>query len=235
MIPTDNVLKHTFRASGRNQSQVQRIKRTAKMQWTTVAALLSLTSLVLVASAAPRNTPNNFTWGELALLPEYCRDTQGTVWGGPGGEQSPAAPKWLALMGDDFWHMHHYCYGLRDMLQADRAISDQAKRHLYGDAVNQYRYVITNARESMVLMPEVYYRLGEALIKQGDTASANEALEAARRLKPDYWPAYLLWVDQLIAARQITKAKELTARGLTFAPDSKLLQQRMRELDRLSK
>ncbi|MDQ2780222.1 MAG: hypothetical protein M3Y32_11780, partial [Pseudomonadota bacterium] len=47
-----------------------------------VAALIGLGTLACgPASAQARNEPNGFTWGELALLPPFCKDTQGTVYG----------------------------------------------------------------------------------------------------------------------------------------------------------
>src|SRR5579864_6167854 len=43
---------------------------------------------------------------EWRLLPIYCPDTQGFKY---GAHQGPNAEKWVAMMGETFWALHHYC------------------------------------------------------------------------------------------------------------------------------
>lgn len=197
---------------------------------------------VVVASCLPEEAaaqisplqgqPNGFTWGELALLPEYCRDTQGTVYSlhGSGGD-SPRAAEWVALMGEDFWHMHHYCYGLREILRSGQAgkTPQQIRAHRER-ALNEYAYILRNARQSMVLMPEVYLRTGEAQLLLGNVAAAQEAFAVSRRLRPDYWPAYTKWIEVLLQAKQRELALQLAQEGVAAAPNSPELKQVLRDL-----
>ena len=203
--------------------------------------LFACKAVVLVAFAGiagqsvaqvPRQQPVGFTWGELALLPEYCKDTNGTVYGGPGGDQSPRAKHWVALMGEDFWHMHHYCYGLKNMMQAGMGVTSPAQsRALIGRAINEYGYIVKNARMTMPLMPEVFLKMGEAHLRLGNLVGAKDAFEASRQAKPDYWPAYTAWIDELLKLKQTSEAKSLAMKGLAHAPTSTELLARLRRID----
>jgi len=200
-------------------------------------ALLMATALLAVAHSAwaqePRREPGGFTWGELSLLPEYCRDVQGVLYNVRGeGKDSPRAPYWVSLMGDSFWHMHHYCYGLRNMLRASApGLAPRAKRALIERTVGEYEYVIRYSPPTMRLIPEVYLRLAEVHLQLGNLVGAKDAFERSRDLKPDYWPAYVGWVDELIKLKQFDQAKALTVEGLRQAPDTPQLLQRLARLD----
>jgi tetratricopeptide (TPR) repeat protein len=171
------------------------------------------------------NQPNFFTWGELALLPEYCRDTQGVLYQVHGnGQDSPRAPYWLSLMGTDFWHMHHYCYALAYMMRAEAAgVTPQQKKYLYLRAISDYNYVIKNALPSMALMPEVMYKVGELQLLMENPGAASDAFERARQLRPDYWPAYTRWADVLAGLKRHNDALALVREGLRHSPDAKEL------------
>jgi tetratricopeptide (TPR) repeat protein len=191
------------------------------------------------AAQFPRKEPIGFTWGQLAVLPEYCKDTQGTVWDtrGNGGPESPNLPKWLSLMGEDFFHVHHYCYGLRNLLQA-QAVGDgtPAGRQLLGKAIGEFTYMIKACQATMPLMPEIYLKRGETFLRLGDVLEAKSAFERSRELKPDYWPAYTRWADSLVGFKQFEAAKKLLLEGLNHSPDEPELRKRLAALEaRVSK
>lgn len=177
--------------------------------------------------------PNGFTWGELAILPEYCKDTQGTVY--PKGS-APRTHEWVALMGEDFWHMHHYCYGMRELLRSGLAGRTPQQRQAHVErAVNEYGYIVRNASPSMILMPEVHLKIGEAQLLLGNIPAAQESFAVARKLKPDYWPAYTKWIEVLIGVKQYDAAIALAREGLTNAPDSIQLQKALTGLEQAVK
>jgi tetratricopeptide (TPR) repeat protein len=210
----------------------------------TLCALSKPAAMVLLAVAAAgwqpvsaqavRSEPAGFTWGELALLPEYCKDTQGTVYGGPaGGTPSPRSPQWLALMGEDFWHMHHYCYGLRNLIRVEGPnLSPMQRKALLERAVLEFMYIVNNCKSTMVLMPEVFYRIGDVQLRLGKVGEALGSLEQARRLKPDYWPAYTRWIDVLLESRQFEAAAALAQEGLGHMPDQPELTKRLQAAQR---
>jgi tetratricopeptide (TPR) repeat protein len=191
--------------------------------------LLSACAFVLAAAAGAVHAqdklpaePNGFTWGELSLLPDYCKDTQGTIYQVQGnGQDSPRAPYWVGLMGPDFWHMHHYCYGQVAMLRAGQPqMTPVDKKRQYTRAVNEYGYVIRNASPTTALMPEVFYKLGEAHLALENVGAAQSAFARSRDLRPEYWPAYTRWADVLIGIKQRDQALALVREGLRHAPEA---------------
>jgi tetratricopeptide (TPR) repeat protein len=172
----------------------------------------------------PRAIPNGVTWGELALLPAFCADAQGILYGDQYGNPSPRAAHWVALMGQSFWAIHHYCYALAAVRRADEAgIPDRQRRFIYGRAIQDYLYALNNSAPDMVLAPEILVHLGDAYLKVGQVSDADAAFAKARRIKPDYWPAYSRWVDVMIKLKLNKGAYALARQGLAHAPDSEIL------------
>lgn len=212
-------------------------RRAGSRKWPIGLVTISLCLQVGAATAAqfPLAEPNGFTWGELSVLPEYCKDTQGTVWDkrGNGGPESPNLPRWVGLMGEDFFHLHHYCYGLRDFRNAELAGEGSPRgQRLLLEGLNQLSYVIRNCQPTMILMPEVFLKQGDALLKLGRVIEAKESYERSRALKPDYWPAYTKWADVLVGLKQFDTARQLLKEGLNFSPDQPELTQRIASLDK---
>jgi tetratricopeptide (TPR) repeat protein len=82
----------------------------------------------------------------------------------------------------------------------------------------------------MPLMPEVYLRVGDLYLRKGDRPKASDAFAAARRLKPDYWPAYTRWADELVSLRLFDAAEALIDEGLLHEPNEPQLLERQRKL-----
>lgn len=172
------------------------------------------------------------TSGELTLLPEWCIDSQEGPYGGPeGGEglnRSPRARQWVSLMGNDFWHMHHYCRGLRDVLRLKSAgLSKPDRQFLTGRAIGEFTYIINNCKNTMPLLPEVYLKKGEVHMMRQELSAASDAFEMSRKLKPDYWPAYDRWIAVLLEIKQFDKARALAQEGLGYAPNQPNLTARL--------
>lgn len=98
------------------------------------------------------------------------------------------------------------------------------------DAISDYQFVIKNSPRDFALAPEILLRIGEAHLLLGQSSQANESLQLARQIKPDYWPAYTRWIDVLIKTNQKPAAKELALIGLQHAPRSQALIDRYRQL-----
>lgn len=176
--------------------------------------------------------PDNVSAGELELVPPYCIDTEGFIYGPENSPtQSPRAPVWVAQMGRSFWAMHHYCWGLVNLnrLRSGRADTNNKQGFAKG-IVNEYLYVIRNARPDFVLLPEIWVRVGEASLLAGEIGPAMDAYERARRLKPDYWPAYTQWAEFLLRYNKKAEAKALVQTGLQHAPDAVALTELYRRL-----
>jgi tetratricopeptide (TPR) repeat protein len=188
-------------------------------------------AVLAVASTLSHASPANITDGELALLPAYCQDVQAIRWGNASYNPSPRAAHWVSLMGEPFWALHHYCWGLIHVRRSQAAgLAPVMRTGMLTSAVNDYFYVIKNAPRSFVLAPEIYLRIAEARMMLGDSSGADDAYRISRELKPDYWPAYTQWIDALLKFNRKAEALALAAEGLQFAPGSKELADRYRKL-----
>jgi hypothetical protein len=204
-------------------------------------------ALVLVMSAQLATLPAQagsdagrppYTQTDWALLPEWCIQTQDgesgdSGWTSRSGSRNPMprSERLAALFGEDFFHMHHFCRGLyaeRRQLRAD--LSDRERRAAIVTAIDEYRYLIRNCAETMPLMPEVYFRLGEMHLRIEERPQASEAFASARRIKPDYWPAYTRWADELISLRLLHQAEALVDQGLSYSPAQTQLIERKQRL-----
>ncbi len=166
---------------------------------------------------------NSFTPGELAVLPPYCAN----IMGFPGYE-GPPGDRWRELLGSDFQHFHHYCRGLRDVYFARVAVVPAAQRRfLWERSISEYEYMINNSSPTMALMPEIYFKKGESYLELGRLSDAQLAFESARKLKPDYWPAYTRWIDELLKLKQFATAREVAEVGLRQLPDHPELRVRL--------
>ena len=176
---------------------------------------------------------SGYTPGQWAVLPAWCRDTQdspeawrlGVTW-----DRNPNARQWIAIMGSDFQHMHHYCRGLRYelMLNTIADLNPRERIALNERITEEMDYIINNCQRSMPLMPEAWLKKGDAHLRMDQLAVAQSAFEAARTIKPDYWPAYTRWADVLIGLKQSDRARALLERGLAHAPGQPQLLERLR-------
>jgi tetratricopeptide (TPR) repeat protein len=192
------------------------------MRFLSRLAFYSLTLLwsFWVAPPAMAQRPVNVTAGELALLPEYCPDTQGFKYGDAYANTSPRAAYWVGLMGLTFWHHHHYCWALVKKHRAMQAgLTDQQRKGLLGNAVSDLEYVVRHATPNFPLLPEVHYRMGEYELLLDNPAAAKEAFEAAIQIKPTYWPAYVMWAEALDRLKLRREALLYLERGLRHTPN----------------
>lgn len=181
-------------------------------------------AMLFCEAASADFKPQNVTAGEMALLPEYCPDTQGFQYGDQHYNTSPRAAYWVGLMGKSFWAHHHYCWALIYINRAKAAgLRPQEREALYRWAINDYRYVVQHSTPDFVLLPEVWTRMGEAYVLLGANGSALEAFGAARRIKPDYWPPYVRWAEVLARLGKRTEALAHLEEGLERMPTERAL------------
>ena len=123
-------------------------------------------------------------------------------------------------MGDTFWAIHHYCWALVNANRAKRAgISAQQRQGLYQAALNDCFYVLEHAKESFVLLPEIYLRMGQFAIGAGDLVRAMEYFGKSREAKADYWPAYQELAKVNLSIGRHAAAMGVLKEGLVAVPD----------------
>jgi hypothetical protein len=197
-------------------------------------AALAATSSVLAQPAwvDPGRPPGTFTPGELALLPDFCKDVQG-VYYGDSTNPSPRAGYWLGVIGPDLWHMHHYCRALVMERRASQpGMNPTAKSVALLRAQADYEYILGVGSRKDPLMPEIMLRFGDLLVQMNNLPEADRQWQRARELKPDYWPAYTRWIDVLIGLKLFERAAALTAEGLQQVPNNRELLDRTASLER---
>ena len=204
---------------------------------------LSVVALFIAFSTTPGHAQNYqfenglrggpITAAEWRTLPEYCLDTQGFKYGRGG---SPNSAKWVALLGDTFWDLHHYCLSIVDFNRAQRAGYARIDRDWFvGDALAGFEYVIERMPEHYVLEPEIYTYVGRTYLLTNATEKAAAAFARAQKAKPDYWPAYSWWAAYLSTHGEKAKARAIVDAGLAQDPGSRTLQSMKRELSVTSK
>lgn len=167
---------------------------------------------------------------ELFSLPEYCRYTWGNAIQ-PGDDGEGKRKYWRQRLGPELAHMHHYCYGLKHIDRARRSpLKERAK--WYSASIPEIDYVIRAVSEDYVLMPEFLTRKGEALVYIKKFREADQTLQRAIELKPDYWPAYAQLAEGLIARKNLDAAREVLKQGVSRAQEPRTLQKMLDELDK---
>lgn len=168
--------------------------------------------------------PENVTAGEMARLPDYCEDVQGFRYGDAYHNTSPRAPHWVAVMGQTFWALHHYCWALIYIHRNQQAhLNQQQRADLMRRAIADIRYVIGHAKPDFILLPELYLRIGECQVNLKDYSAAEAAFRESRQVKPDYWPPYVRWADVLVLLGKRQEARELLEQALRLMPAERAL------------
>lgn len=190
-----------------------------------IKALLAFAILCLCATAQA-GKPRDITASEMAILPRYCVDTMGFKYGDAYHNTSPNAPRWVAMMGPGFWHMHHHCWALIRINRANKASTTPAQRKAHREAaLGDFWYVVNNVDADFVLLPEILTWIGRTELVLQRPEKASVAFSKAREIKPDYWPAYSHWAEYLHARGQKKDALEAARAGLQHAPHAKPLRE----------
>lgn len=183
------------------------------------------------ATAADDRIPS---LSEMRILPPYCPHTQ-IISSSYGRQQAPGqydaqTKPYVDLYGDDFWHLHHYCFGL---VQANRAYKAQGARERAGHwyrAVGEIDYVIRSASSGFILLPELRTQKATGLFKLNRNAEAVLELQKAIQQDPDYARAYAVLSDYYRDARNKSTALKTLEDGLTHSPEDRGLLRRYANL-----
>ena len=194
--------------------------------------LFAAGAALLVCWPAHGGKPRNWTEAEVQAAAPFCIDTMGFKYGDAyGASKSPRADYWVALMGQGFWDMHHYCWARMQVARSMRSGLTQQQRHaLRVEALTDYDYVTRRAKPDFPMLAEVYMRAGEAHTLLGNRREAFTSFARAAEAKPDFWPIFLHWGRALKDAGDLPKAREVVLRGLRLAPQSTALRELAKDL-----
>lgn len=194
-----------------------------------LAACFALTAPL--ATAADRRVP---TLTEMRALPPYCPDTQ-IISSSYGRQQAPGqfdahTKPFVDLYGDDFWHLHHYCFGLTQANRAYRASGKGERDARWRESVGEIDYVIRSASPGFILLPELRTQKANGLFKLNRVAEAVLELQKAIAQEPGYARAYALLSDHYRDARNKSMALKTLEDGLTHVPEDRGLLRRYANL-----
>ncbi len=168
----------------------------------------------------------------IALLPRYCIYTQVYRDRVPEGNNKAEIDRWYSVMGGAFHHMHHYCWGLdRTNAATFSGQTPQSRRSLLTSAIAEFDYVIEQVGPNFVLLPEIFTKKGENLIRVGRGPLAVPILMRAIELKPDYWPASAALSDYYTEIGNSKMAREVLEKALSYSPNARALQERWARLN----
>jgi tetratricopeptide (TPR) repeat protein len=222
--PTFVVLRYAVCLNGQHWKNME----LTHLKANTLRRIINCTLLLSMLMASIANSiakPDNITQDEMSLTSPFCVDTE--AFSGIHQCTTGRTPKshyWERVMGKGFCALHHYCWAQIILMRANRHnVSAEVRKRQYGYVINEYYYVIKNSPGDFILLPEIYTRLGQAELHLNNPDKANTAFAKARELKPNYWPAYVHWVNFLIQVGKRADAKALAKIGLENSPDAKVL------------
>ena len=121
-----------------------------------VTAIIGALSVVYAAPIRAQVTHTPF---ELAMLPDYCKARL--------GNDEQARKAWLQKMGQNWYHLHHYCSGLTSMRRAKSTADPKKRREDYEFAVKEFNYVLKNWTPDFYLVKDAKAQRAEASIMLG--------------------------------------------------------------------
>jgi tetratricopeptide (TPR) repeat protein len=186
------------------------------------------------ADVAVEKDPRIPTPGELTLLPPYCPHTQ-IISKRYGRKQSAtkhdaATKPFVDLYGPDFWHLHHYCFGLTAALRAEKQFKPSDRQDQLIKSIFQYDYVIQRVGQGSLVLPELHLQKGISLIKLKRGEEAVHQLKLAIQLNPDFAQPYIELSNYYADSGKKALALQTLEEGLTISPDTTSLKQRYAEL-----
>jgi tetratricopeptide (TPR) repeat protein len=189
-------------------------------------AAISLSPLAIwwsgLAVAQQHNV--HVTDGELRVLPSYCTARL-------RGNLEVEKKRWEQTLGNDFIHLHHYCFALHFINKANMENNPEEKGYIYKRAMDNLQYMEKHATKSFVLMPEIYVKHGTVLrLVNRDSEAARKFLKAIE-LRPSYTPAYSALSDYYLDLGNVEEARRIVEDGLGRSPNSKLLRRKLAELE----
>lgn len=183
-------------------------------------AIRSLAYFSVLSWCISAQATGRYSKFDLAFLPPYCADSElssdyvrmGAKW-----------QYWTARMGENFNRIHHYCQGLLNVAAARKLTAGSpGQQNLLRSAIAEYNFILGYPPEELQrfpLWPEMLTKRAEAAVLLQDWSLAYTSYEAARQVKPDYWPAYLGWAEVLVKINLKSKARDLLKEGLLITPE----------------
>lgn len=183
------------------------------------------------AQAADGRIPS---MAEMRQLPPYCPNTQ-IISKEYGRKQSPGSydaktKPFVDMYGSDFWHLHHYCFGLVNVIRSYGSSDPKAREFNLSRSIFQYDYVLKAIKPNSMLRPELHVKRAQSLVLMKRGGEAVGDFKKAISLKADYAPAYAYLSDYYKSSGEKDLALKTLEDGLTKAPSDQSLVKRYADM-----
>jgi tetratricopeptide (TPR) repeat protein len=179
--------------------------------------LLLFCPLLLAAEGTPESPK------DLKRLPPYCSARLHKT-------NQADYDRWGSIIGPNFIHIHHYCFGLHKRLLAHSKPDKASRDYWLRSAIQEMTYVEEHAAGKLMLFPEIFTQMGKLHAELGQPAQAAGYLAKAIAVDPAYGPAYSALSDLYVKQGKKDKALEIVNEGLKADPDSPGLLKRLKRL-----
>lgn len=123
----------------------------------------------------------------------------------------------------DYFHFHHYCYGVIALNKAYVARSKADKLYQVERVIGETKYVLTHVATGHPLLAEVHALRGQAYLLGAKTADAERELLEALQMDPTHLDAHITLARLYSGTKRTDKAVATVRSGLALAPGNKTL------------
>lgn len=148
---------------------------------------------------------------ELMMLPPYCKGTHQIR---EVSHDTVTIGQYEAIYGQSFMHLHHYCWALNAENKANSIFNKRDHDIKLYSALNDIKYVLTNASPDFVLLPDIYNSQARMLFELHRDGEAVLSLEKAIELKPGFVPAVARLSDYFVSIGDREKAIQTLKNGI---------------------
>lgn len=161
----------------------------------------------------------NFSYDQMVGLPPYCQATRINP---SFNIRSDQWKYWERRFGRSWDTMHHYCAGQIRMREARRYRPSSAEYTAsLNNAISEFEFLLRRSDAELIGFPlwaEMLAWRGRAAVLLGNWKLAYDSYEKARRVQPNYWPAYLEWAEALVRLKVNHQARAVIQSGLRIDP-----------------
>ena len=160
------------------------------------------------------------TEAEWAQLPGYCQARYGiTLYANGTPFQGRVPPqevqRWKQKMGDNVWApLHHYCYGLIQLLRGPLVMDRQQRNFVYTRARDEFSYAYQRTSKSEPFAAEIAVRLSMTYRAQNSVDQALRYANEAMKINPKLESAYSIKALILRQKGSLKDAVETLRAGL---------------------
>ena len=184
----------------------------------------TLFALILTSSIVHAQQVNK---EDLKLLPPYCKGTQ--LIRNVSGDTTPLG-EYIKLYGNDFMHLHHFCWALNTENQYYRNPTSSYWKGMLIYAIGDLDYVIKNSGPTFVFLPDIHLAKARIYSLQKQNGQAISSALKAIEIKPDFVRAYIFVSDLYITLGNKANAIKILKSALVHTPESTPIRRRLVQL-----